>query len=148
MAKKFQPTQKILQIFSDDRGIFAPFLQEDALERGLKIKRVYHVYNPAKGVVRGFHLHKKEWKYFTIVQGSAKFVVINPDNLKEKFEFISSDRLQTIIIIPPNYANGWISLEDKTILLAASTSTVKESMSDDTRFDPDNWGDVWSVKGR
>jgi dTDP-4-dehydrorhamnose 3,5-epimerase-like enzyme len=148
MAKKFQPFQKTLQIFSDDRGIFAPFLQEESVEKGLRIKRVYHVYNPTKGIIRGFHLHRKEWKYFTIVQGSAKFIVINPDSPEEKFEFISSSRLQKIITIPPLYANGWISLEDNTILLAASTSTVKESLRDDTRFDPYMWGDVWSVKGR
>lgn len=148
MSKKYLPSQKKLQIFSDDRGIFAPFLSEENVEKGLRIKRVYHVYNPTKGVVRGFHLHLKEWKYFTIVQGSAKFIAINPKKEEVKFEFVLSDRLQSIVIIPPGFANGWVSLEDKTILLAASTSSIKESLQDDTRFDVNKWGDVWSVKGR
>ncbi len=146
-----QPYQKEIEIKSDDRGIFAPFLNDAnnlSDEKNLAIKRCYFVYNYGKNVIRGFHFHKKEWKYFIIVNGAAKFIALNPDNPEEKFTFISSSRKPNLIVIPPSYANGWISLEDNTILICASTASFEESINDDQRFDPYTWGDIWSVKGR
>jgi dTDP-4-dehydrorhamnose 3,5-epimerase-like enzyme len=146
--KKNIPFTKEIQVFSDDRGVFVPFLQKDALDDGLEIKRVYYVSNYGKGIIRGFHFHKKEWKYFAIVNGAAKFVAINPDNPEEIFTFVSSVRKQNLIIVPPGFANGWISLEENTILVCGSTAKTEESIKDDKRFDPYLWGDVWSVKAR
>ena len=139
-----KPFIKDTPVFADDRGTFVPFL--DGPEPA--VRRVYYVVNQAKGTVRGFHFHKVEWKYFTIVRGSAKFVAINPENPEEKYTFVSSDRKPNTIVIPPGYANGWISLEDHTILVCGSSSTTQESIADDKRFDPHQWGDVWSVKSR
>lgn len=146
--KKIIPFTKTLSIFSDDRGIFTPILEKSDIEDSLEIKRMYYVYNYGKAIVRGFHFHKKEWKYFTIVHGSAKFVAINPEKLDETFVFVSSSRKQNLVVIPPGFANGWVSLEEETILVCASTATIEESLKDDKRFDPYTWGDVWSVKGR
>lgn len=143
--KKNIPSTKQLDVFTDDRGVFVPFLDSNS---EMPIKRIYYVYNYGKGVIRGFHFHKIEWKYFTIVSGAAKFVAINPENPEEIFTFISSSRKPNCIIIPPEYANGWISLEENTILLCGSTATIDESIKDDKRFDPQQWGDVWSVTGR
>ena len=145
MKTKPIPFSKLLEVFSDDRGVFIPFLQT---EKDLEISRVYYVYNYGIGIIRGFHFHQKEWKYFTIVQGAAKFIAINPDNPEEQYTFISSSRKQNLIVIPPGFANGWISLEANTILLCGSTATLEASLNDDKRFDPYTWGDVWSVKGR
>lgn len=141
---KETPFAKQGTVFTDDRGYFVPFLDN----KEIVVKRIYSVVNPTCGIVRGFHFHKKEWKYFTIVRGSAKFVALDPKKPKEKFTFVSSERFPTIISIPPGYANGWVSLEDNTILLCASTATTKESLKDDKRFDPHKWGDVWSIKPR
>ena len=138
------------KVFADDRGIFAPFidgLEKIAPEAG-NIKRVYYVYNNTRGTIRGFHYHEKEWKFFAVVNGAAKFVIINPEQPDEKYEFASSSRKNNLIIIPPRYANGWMSLEDEAILICASNLTTKESLADDKRFDPYQWGDVWSVKPR
>lgn len=143
--KKIIPYTKELSVFSDDRGVFVPFVQ---VEKDVVIKRVYYVYNYGKGIIRGFHFHKKEWKYFTTVNGTAKFVVLNPDNPEEIYTFVSSTRKPNLIVIPPGFANGWISLEEQTILLCASNATIEESIADDKRFDPYAWGDVWGVKGR
>jgi len=137
-------------VFADDRGVFAPFingLKEIAPGAGV-IKRIYYVCNDSKGIIRGFHYHKKEWKFFVIVSGSAKFVVLNPDKPDEKYQFISSARKNNLIIVPPLHANGWVSLSDNTILVCASTSTTQESLKDDDRFDPYKWGDVWTIKAR
>ena len=137
-------------VFADDRGIFAPFLNglEEIAPKSVGIKRLYYVCNDSKGVIRGFHYHKKEWKFFVIVSGSAKFVALDPNKPDEKFQFISSARKNNLIIIPPLYANGWVSLSDNTILICGSSSTTRESLKDDKRFNPYKWGDIWSVKSR
>lgn len=115
---------------------------------GLAIKRVYSVYNYATGIVRGFHYHKREWKYFVIVAGAAKFIAINPDKPEERFVFVSSVRRPNLVVVPPGFANAWVSLEPSTMLVCASTASLEESIADDHRYDPYTWGDLWSVKGR
>jgi dTDP-4-dehydrorhamnose 3,5-epimerase-like enzyme len=121
-------------------------LEEDLRK---KIKRVYIVGNYGKGVIRGFHFHKKEIKIFHIARGAAKFIALNPSRpQKDRYVFTISDRCPQLVIIPPGYANGWISLEDNTILVALSTSTFKESAKDDIRYDPYKWGNVWKVTAR
>src|SRR5258708_40371378 len=98
--KKILPSAKELAVFTDDRGVFVPFLQTKSLENGLEIKRIYYVYNHSKGVIRGFHFHKNEWKYFTVVSGAAKFIALNPDKPKETFTFISSTGNQILLLYP------------------------------------------------
>lgn len=104
--------------------------------------------NHSKGVIRGFHYHQKEWKFFVIVNGAAKFIILNPSRPKEIYNFVSSSRKNNLIIVPPGFANGWMSLEDNTILLCASNLSTNESLKDDQRFDPYKWGDLWTVKAR
>lgn len=152
-----KPSQTIpfaveVPIFSDDRGIFAPFLDfgrdKDLLSEVPSIKRVYYVYNYVPGIVRGFHYHEKEWKIFHLITGAAKFVAINLEKSEEIYTFVISDRKNQLVVIPPLYANGWVSLAPHTAIVCASNLTTEESRSDDKRFDPYKWGDVWSVKGR
>lgn len=139
------------RVSSDDRGVFVQWLQNaHALEFApeLKVKRVYYVYNYGAGVARGFHFHEREWKIFTIANGAAKFVALDPEHPEDIHTFISSPRKANVIVVPPGYANGWISLEPNTILICGSTSTIEESIADDKRMDPYKFGDVWAVKGR
>ena len=148
---EYKPHVYESKVSTDDRGTFVPWLQgaEDLeFAPGKKVKRVYYVYNYGAGVVRGFHFHQQEWKIFTICAGAAKFVAINPDDPTDIHTFISSPRKQNVIIVPPGYANGWVSLEPNTILICGSTASFDESINDDKRMDPYTFGDVWAVKGR
>src|SRR3989344_62470 len=79
------PHTKEGALFVDDRGHFAPFLDNAEIP----VRRVYYVVNHSPGVIRGFHFHEKEWKYFTIVQGMAKFVALTPEKPEETFTFVS-----------------------------------------------------------
>ena len=54
-------------------------------------------------------------------------------------------------MIPPKFANGWISLADDTYLVSMSSRTIDEIRkdNDDVRYDPFTWGrDIWEVKAR
>ena len=96
-------------------------------------------------MIRGLHYHKKEIKVFTIVSGAAKFVTTKlPEDLADRNNnqeiseylrthpeavetFILSSRHQGVLVIPAYYANGWVSLEDNTILVSLSNLRFEES---------------------
>ena len=137
-----------LEIYTDDRGFLVPLTNvlNDKIEK--PVKRTYIVGNFGKGVIRGLHYHEQEIKIFYIARGSAKFVAINPENPEDKHIFVISDKNPQLVIIPPGYANGWMSLEENTLLVSLSTSTFEESVDDDKRYDPYEWGNVWTSKAR
>lgn len=151
MKTKEKPFVVEPKVHMDDRGVFVPWLPDAdamAFAGGRKVKRIYSIVNHAAGTVRGFHFHREEWKVFVIVKGAAKFVALDPEQPEDSHTFISSERKPNIVVIPPGYANGWVSLDRETILVCASTSSFEESLKDDERMDPLKFGDVWSVKGR
>jgi len=133
---------------ADDRGFLVPITQFLPIELQQEIKRTYVVGDYGKGVIRGLHGHRRETKIFYIVKGAAKFIAINMGDATDHYEVTLGERANRLFIVPPNYANGWVSLEDGTILVALSTSTFEESVKDDERIDPYKYGDVWGVEAR
>ncbi len=152
MIEKVKPYWRDVQVFTDDRGCFVPFsnaLSLDLTKADVPVpKRAYVVVNYGRGVVRGFHFHEHEWKYFFVANGAAKFVAIDPNEPREQYVFVASARKPGLVVVPPYYANGSVSLEDQTIIVCLSSSTFDESIADDKRYDPFTWGDLWSVKSR
>ena len=53
-----------------------------------------------------------------------------------------SSKSPKVLYIPENYANGFMTLEENTIVQFFSTSTLEESLGDDMRFDFDKWN-IW-----
>ena len=159
-----EPQLLKVQSISDDRGYLVPFT--DHIDHEL-FHRCYVVGDYGKGVIRGLHYHKEEMKIFTIVSGAAKFVTTklpeeladrndheeiksyltqNPDAVKT---FVLSSRHHGVVIVPAYYANGWVSLEDNTILVSLSNLRFERAMHDDIRISPyviDR--KYWEVVGR
>lgn len=134
---------------ADDRGFLVPISQFLPTELQKEIKRTYVVGDYGKGVIRGLHGHRRETKIFYIIKGSAKFVAINMGDSTNKYEITLGERANRLFIVPPGYFNGWVSLEEGTLLVALSTSTFEESVKDDEREDPYRYGaDIWGVKAR
>lgn len=156
-----EPTFIPIQTISDDRGLLIPFT--DYIDKEL-INRSYIVEDYGAGIIRGLHYHLKEFKIFTIVSGAGKFITFkiplemakrndeneirkyaqeNPESIKT---FVMSSRHQGVLIIPPLYANGWISLEVHTILVSLSNLIYEEAKDDDIRIDPMVIGEkYWKV---
>lgn len=156
-----EPTFIPIQTISDDRGLLIPFT--DYIDKNL-INRSYIVENYGAGIIRGLHYHLKEFKIFTIVSGAGKFITFklpldmaqrNDENeiikfAKEKPEniktFVMSSRHHGVLVIPPLYANGWISLEDHTILVSLSNLVYDDAKDDDIRINPMVIGEkYWKV---
>ena len=138
-----------LKCVADDRGYLIPLTNDIPYDIKKEIKRTYIVGNFGEGVIRGFHAHEKEIKIFYIVKGSAKFIAIDPSAPENKYVFSLCERSNKLLVIPAKLANGWMSLQDGTILVALSTSTFEESAKDDKRYDPFEWGtEIWDIKAR
>lgn len=159
-----EPTLLKVQSISDDRGFLVPFT--DDIDHAL-FKRSYIVENYGKGVIRGLHYHKDEIKVFTMASGAAKFVTFKlPPEMIDRNEpaeiaahakkypetvktWVLSNRHHGVLVIPACFANGWISLEDNSVLVSLSSSRFEEAMQDDYRLDPMIIGEnYWKVIGR
>jgi dTDP-4-dehydrorhamnose 3,5-epimerase-like enzyme len=115
-------------IFVDDRGSLR-FVNEFNFEG---VKRFYQVENHERGFIRAWHGHKKEGKYVYIVRGSAWIGIVNMETFNNE-RYILTDKLPKILFIPPGNYNGFQTLEEGTILLFFTTSTIEESKGDDIR---------------
>ena len=63
--------------------------------------------------------------------------------------FVMSSRHHAVLIVPTYYANGWVSLEDNSILFALGSIRWEDAKDDDIRINPYVIGDEnWKVIGR
>jgi dTDP-4-dehydrorhamnose 3,5-epimerase len=117
------------------------------------IKRFYTVENHIAGFIRAWHGHKKEEKYISVVKGSALVCAVKVTNWKKPSKtvkpkrFVLSTDKPSVLYIPKGYANGFMSLTADAKLMVFSTSTLKESLSDDIRFPAYYWN-PWIVELR
>jgi len=142
----------------DDRGSVR-FVNDFDFEG---VKRFYQVQNHSTGFVRAWHGHALEAKYVYVAKGSALVGAVRmerrdyvegvaPDALIESEgevqKHVLSSQNPKVLYIPKGYANGFMTLEDDTIIQFFSTSSLKDSLNDDIRFPHDRW-DIWSVEQR
>lgn len=141
-----KPEKIDIKCHVDDRG-FLYQVYGNYPDKFPEVKRIYIVGNYSKGVIRGFHKHMEEWKCYFIAIGSAKFVLVYED--KNISTHTLSSKNPSLLIVPPRYFHGWISLEDNALLVGLSNKSLEESLKDDIRIDPFTFGkDVWEVKPR
>jgi len=131
-------------VFADDRGKLR-FVNDFDFS---KVKRFYQVENHRQGFIRAWHGHIHEGKYVYVPRGTALVGVVSLDdaNALPQKVVLTSEKPQ-ILWIPPNHANGFMNLEDETIIMFFSTSSLKESMGDDIRFPYDKWN-IWEEEYR
>jgi dTDP-4-dehydrorhamnose 3,5-epimerase len=110
-----------------------------------KIKRFYIVENKNNNQIRAWHGHKKEEKFAYLLSGIAIVGAVaidnwkNPSKKSKVLSFkLSADKPQ-ILYIPKGYVNGFKSLTKDARLMFFSTSTLKDSLNDDIRFDEKYW---------
>jgi len=133
----------------DDRGEVG-FVNEFEFT---SVKRFYWVSNHRTGFVRAWHAHRREAKYFLVVQGAALIGAVkidnwdNPSKDSKVWRYVLSAHKPSILYVPPGYANGGMSLTEDTKLIVFSTSTLKESQSDDIRY-PARYWDIWAIPER
>ena len=139
-----------VESFIDDRGFLSQILPEG--DESFDIKRIYSTGNFSKGTIRGFHKHSKEKKAFFVTSGVAKFVAVDDredsPTYKQINTFILSPLNPLVLIVPTGIYTGWMSLEDKTVIIGISDKVFDKDNPDDERLEPFSYGDVWKVKDR
>lgn len=107
--------------FEDHRGIIYSLIDKDIyseLPDNLNFEHV-KINTNSRGVIRGFHGDNKTWKMVSVISGSVQQVVIDMRKTSQTFGNIFEKNLSeydnTFILIPPGVANGFQSLESKSI---------------------------------
>lgn len=129
------------EIFRDDRGQISSL--NDFRFSG--VERCYFIHHPNRSVIRGWHGHKFEKKWFYCVKGSFTIALVEIDNWEKpspnlKAEIYNlSDRESKIICIPKGYANCIKAKEDNSVLLVFSSKILDEVLLDSWRYDKNMW---------
>ena len=127
--------------YTDSRGSLIYF-NEFNLE---PIKRFYIVEPDSKNTIRAWQGHKIEQKWFYVLSGSFKIILLKPDEWKTPSEdlyyqeFILSSNNHQILHIPGGFVNGFKACEANSRLMVFSDFTLSESSQDDFRFNKNLW---------
>lgn len=131
----------------DDRGYLYEFLRADDPEfHGFG--QVYVVSNIGKPT-RALHLHEEMWDWFCVVKGAAIFLFVK--EVKQGGEVVEyhvqrvvvTDRVPTLISVPPTVYHGWTGLEDDAIMVAIASEPYNRENPDEKRVNPDIVGASW-----
>lgn len=132
-------------VFSDNKGTLR-FVNNFTFKG---VKRFYQIDINKKNIVRAFHGHMRESKTVFVISGSILLCLAkinDPKNPSKKIKIkkiVLDSKSPKVCIIPPKYANGFMSLEKNTKVIFYSDRTLEESEKDDFRFPKKYWGEVW-----
>ncbi|HEY4324219.1 MAG TPA: dTDP-4-dehydrorhamnose 3,5-epimerase family protein [Mucilaginibacter sp.] len=110
-----------------------------------EVKRFYMIQPATINSIRAWQGHKKEQKWFYVVDGSFKVVVVkiddweNPDANTDIYEFELDASKAQVLYIPAGYANGFKILQPDSKVIIFSDFTLEQSKEDDYRFDQNKW---------
>lgn len=127
--------------FVDQRGSLTFF----PLWNLSQIKRSYIIEHPDTSVVRAWQGHKRENKWFIVIQGEFKILLVKPDDWTspsaelEPIVFTIHSSEFKVLHVPGGYASGLTAIEPNSKLMVFSNFTTQESKEDDFRFDKHLW---------
>ena len=134
---------KVIQgeIFQDARG------QISSLNafRFPGVERFYLIHHPDISVIRGWHGHKAEKKWFYCVKGAFTIGLVeiddwehpSPELKAQKYHLTEAD--SKIICVPEGYANCIKASVPGSVLLVFSGKTLPEAYADSWRYDNKLW---------
>ena len=132
-------------IFTDDRGRIS-FVNDFVMDQ---VRRFYMIRQTDPSVVRAWHAHQHEKKFFYVLKGSFTLAFVKVDNWEQPSAdleveiFHVSDRESRVLCIPEGYANAIKAAEPDSLLIVFSNKVLADAESDSWRYDKDLWVD-WS----
>lgn len=133
------------EIFKDHRGQISSlnsFHFED-------IRRAYIIHHPDEGIVRGWHAHQNERKWFYCLKGNFSVALIKIDNWQSPSKklipeiFHLSEEKSRLVCVPAGYANCLKTYTPNSIMLVLSDKILEDALKDSWRYDSSMWVD-WS----
>ncbi|MEO6133707.1 MAG: hypothetical protein ABIP35_01055 [Ginsengibacter sp.] len=109
------------------------------------VRRFYLIEHPDTKVVRAWQAHKIEQKWFHVLKGSFKLILVQPNDWTtpspdlsfQKFILKKGDN--KIIHVPGGFASGFQAVEPDSELLVFSDFAMADAGTDDYRFDKNLW---------
>ncbi len=134
------------EIFRDERGQISS-LNEFHFEG---VKRTYIIHHPDASVIRGWHAHQFERKWFYCIKGAFSVALVKIDNWEnpspelsaEVFHLTEND--SRLVCVPAGYANCLKAHEAGSIMQVYSDKILSEALGDSWRYDKSMWVD-WSA---
>lgn len=136
---------KVIQgeIYKDERGQISS-LNEFHFE---EIRRTYIIHHPDSSVVRGWHAHQQERKWFYCIKGTFSVALVKIDNwdnpscyLKAQI-FHLNENDSKMVCVPAGYANCLKAQEDGSIMQVFSDKILEEALGDSWRYEKNMWVD-------
>lgn len=130
---------KNLKVISDERGLLMEMLRcDDGIFE--KFGQLY-MSMAYPGVVKGWHYHKVQKDYFTIVKGMMKVVLYDmrdgSPTKGEVNEFFMGERNPILITIPPGVAHGMKCIGvEPALLVNCPTECYRYAEPDEFRIHP------------
>ena len=129
-------------VFTDYRGDLTHFNEFDF--QG--VSRYYFITHDNTEIIRGWHGHRFEKKWFQCICGSFVLGLVKVDNWEHPSEnlcpeiFYLSAKEPVLVCVPEGYANCIRATEPGSILLVYSGKPLAEANLDSWRWDPSMWG--------
>lgn len=131
------------EIFRDHRGVISS-LNNFRMDG---VKRIYFIHHPDKSVVRGWHAHQHERKWFYCVSGAFTVALVKIDDWEnpspsleaEIFELTEAD--SRLLCVPAGYANCIKARDAGSVLMVLSDVPLPEAYGDSWRYDSSMWVD-------
>ena len=133
------------EIFNDYRGRISS-LNDFHFDN---IKRSYIITHSSTSIIRGWHAHQFEQKWFYCPKGSFTLALVKIDNWDSPSEnleaeiFSLNENESRLIYVPAGYANCLKANEPNSIMIVYSDKILSEALGDSWRYDKDMWVD-WS----
>ena len=110
-----------------------------------EVARFYMIQNKDTSIIRAWHAHQYEKKWFYAVKGAFTTAFVKIDNWEnpsldlkpEVFHLSAKD--SRILCIPEGYANGIKAEEPDSILMVFSNKILSEAVKDSWRYEPHLW---------
>ncbi len=140
----------------DERGFFAhTWCKRELGEYGLNtnVVQAYTSYSKKKGTLRGMHFQKKPYQEAKLVRcthGAVFDVIIDlrPDSptFKQWFGVELSQENFKMIYVPENFAHGFLSLQDDTVVNYFVTNFYTPDAEGGIRWDDPELGIAWPTE--
>jgi len=129
---------KSLKLIPDERGWLMEMLRSDD-PQFIQFGQIYATAT-YPGVVKGWHLHRKQVDNFVCVVGMVKLVMYDPredsPTRKEVNEFFIGDRNPLLVQVPAGVYHGWKCISTSTaVVVNCPTELYHYDKPDEVRLD-------------
>ncbi len=142
------------KVFEDDRGYFYESYNKALFHsHGLDMEFIQDNQSMSqKGVLRGLHFQNPPFaqgKLVRVIRGAVLDVVVDirksSDTYGKSFGYELTEKNKTMLWIPPGFAHGFLTLEDKTIFSYKCTQVYNKQSEDAILWNDKDLAIEWKV---